>query len=333
MHRADKLVGMASAPRQATSHRRGLAGDLARGNGRLPETERLPRTQVGTTPQHLLMTLLGHYWFDRSEHLPSAALAELLAEFGISEPSARTALNRLTRRGLLVSSKRGRNTYYGLSAHALPLIRESMKRIVAFGARESKPWDGGWTIVSFSVPEARRDVRHSIRTNLHWLGFAALYDGFWCSPWDERDAALAMLSDLGVHSATVMRAQVDPRSTVQPLSAWDLEVVKQSYLEFEEEFSLMLDNVRRGALTASQALVARTKVMDSWRTFPGLEPDLPVELLPVDWPRARMRKLFLELYDSLAPVAKARFEQIVAKYSPELATLVTRPPLELEPTG
>src|ERR1700723_461801 len=107
MHRAGKLGGMASAPREATSHRRGLAGDLARGNGRLPETERLPRTQVGTTPQHLLMTLLGHYWFDRGELLPSGGLADFLAELGIGEPSARTALNRLTRRGLLVSSKRG----------------------------------------------------------------------------------------------------------------------------------------------------------------------------------------------------------------------------------
>lgn len=324
---------MASTTTQATASGHRAAEDVARGKGRLPGTGSLPRAQVGTTPQHLLMTLLGHYWFDRAEHLPSAALAELLSEFGISEPSARTAMNRLTRRGLLVSSKRERNTYYGQSARALPLIREAMRRVVVFGATESKPWDGVWTMVSFSVPESRRDVRHSIRTNLGWLGFAALYDGLWCSPWDERDAALAMLSDLGVHSATVMRADVDPRSTVQPLSAWDLEAVRQRYLEFEEEFSPMLDDVRRGALTASRALTARTKVMDSWRTFPGLEPDLPAGLLPGDWPRTRTRKLFLELYDSLAPVAKARFEQIVASYSRELASLVTRPPLELEPTA
>jgi phenylacetic acid degradation operon negative regulatory protein len=331
--RAGTLVGMASTTTRATARGHRTAGDVAHGNGRLPETDRLPRAQVGTTPQHLLMTLLGHYWFDRSQHLPSTALVELLSEFGISEKSARTALNRLARRGLLVSSKRGRNTYYGLSASSLPLVREAMKRVVTFGARESRPWDGSWTMVSFSVPESQRDVRHSVRTNLGWLGFAALYDGLWCFPWDERDAALTVLSDLGVKSATVIRAEVDPRSSVQPLSAWDLEAVRQRYLEFGEEFSPMLDDARRGALTASQALVARTKVMDSWRTFPSFEPDLPADLLPGDWPRARMRKLFLELYDSLAPVARARFEQIVAKHAPELASLVTHPPLELEPTA
>jgi phenylacetic acid degradation operon negative regulatory protein len=333
-HQASTLVGMASTTMRATARGHRTAGDVARDDGQLLETDRLPRAQVGTTPQHLLMTLLGHYWFGRSEQLPSAALAELLSEFGISEKSGRTALNRLAKRGLLVSSKRGRSTYYGLSARALPLVREEMKRVVTFGARESRPpWDGGWTMVSFSVPESRRDVRHAVRTNLGWLGFAALYDGLWCLPWDERDAALTMLSDLGVHSATVMRAEVDPRSTVQPLSAWDLDAVRQRYLEFEEEFSPILDDVRRGALTASQALVGRTKVMDTWRTFPSIEPDLPTDLLPGDWPRERMRKLFLEVYDSLAPVARARFEQIVAKYSPELASLVTHPPLELEPTA
>ena len=234
-------------------------------NGGLPATQRLPRSQIGTTPQHLLMTLLGDYWFERSEHLPSAALVDLLAEFGISEPSARAALNRLAKRGLLVSSKRGRNTYYGVSPRALPLLRETLKRLVAFGIRESRPWDGGWTIVAFSVPEAHRDVRHSIRSTLRWLGFAALYDGLWCSPWLEQDAALAMLSDLGVHSATVMRAQIDPRSAVQARSAWDLEALRREYLEFDAEFSPLLDDVRRGTLTASEALVARTKVMDSWR--------------------------------------------------------------------
>ncbi len=274
------------------------------------------------------MTLLGHYWFGRTEHLPSAALVELLAEFDISEPSARAALTRLTKRGLLVSSKRGRNTYYGLNAGMAAVVEEAQRRVVTFGAREGKPWDGAWTIVAFSVPEVRRQLRHSLRTNLRWLGFAALYDGLWCSPWDERDAALAMLSELGAGSATVLRAEIDPRSGLQALSAWDLDGVKQSYLKFEEEFSPMLDDVRRGALTASQALVARTKVMDSWRNFPGIEPDLPVELLPDDWPRARVRKLFLELYYSLAPVATARIQQIVAEHSPELAELVTRPPLE-----
>jgi phenylacetic acid degradation operon negative regulatory protein len=267
--------------------------DAAPATAELLEDHRLPRSQVGTTPQHLVMTLLGDYWFGRMEQLPSAALVGLLAEFDISEPSTRAALNRLTKRGLLMSSKRGRNTYYGLHTRAIPLLRDGAKQIAVFGAPEARPWDGMWTVVAFSVPEVERWLRHGVRTKLRWLGFAALY------------------------------AEIDERSTVQALSAWDLEALKREYLEFGEEFSPILDKARRGALTASQALVERTKVMDRWRNFLGAEPDLPTELLPGNWPRSRMRRLFFELYDSLGPVARARCHQIIAEHSPELATLVT----------
>ena len=305
----------------STAHRRSAAAAASEGDTLAGDTG-LPRSQLGTSPQHLLMTLLADYWLDRTEHLPSAALVALLAEFGASEASARAALNRLTKRRLLVASKRGRNTYYGLHSRAHGLSWEAFARIVNFGAHDERAWDGRWTVVAFSVPEAQRQLRHTVRARLRWQGFAALYDGLWCSPWDEQDAALAILTDIGVESATVMRAQIDPRSPAQALSAWDLEALKQEYLEFEEEFSPMLEDARRGAVTASDALIIRTRVMDSWRSFPGVEPDLPVELLPEDWPRSRMRSFFVELYDGLAPLAKARFQQIVAQYSPELAALV-----------
>ena len=311
------------AERTTTGRRASSGAQIVHGGASPNAPDGLPRNQAGTTPQHLLMTLLGDYWLGRTEQLPSAVLVDLLAEFEVTKPSARIALNRLTKRGLLVSSKRGRNTYYGPTGQAVSLVCDTLKRIVAFGARETRPWDGAWTVVAFSVPETQRQLRHSIRASLRWLGFAALYDGLWCSPWNEHDAAVLILSELGVRSATVMRAEIDGRSSVHAFSGWDLEAVEQRYLEFEHVFSPMLDDVRRGALTASEALVARTKLMDNWRRFLGVEPDLPAQLLPDNWPRARMRELFVELYDGLAPVAVARCQQIIARHSPELATLVT----------
>ena len=59
-------------------------------------------------PPRLLLTLLGDYWWRRTEPLPSAALVALLAEFGVSDSAARAALSRLTRNGLLITSKSGR---------------------------------------------------------------------------------------------------------------------------------------------------------------------------------------------------------------------------------
>src|SRR5580693_4406003 len=65
-------------------------------------------------PPRLLLTLLGDYWWQRTEPLPSAVIVALLAEFGVSDSAARAALSRLTRNGLLVTSRTGRRTFVRL---------------------------------------------------------------------------------------------------------------------------------------------------------------------------------------------------------------------------
>src|SRR5580765_4009400 len=112
------------------------------------ETEvlELPRIQTGANPQHLIITLLGDYWFGRKEHLPSAGLVALANEFDITSTSARAALSRLARRGLLDSTKDGRRTFYGLTPHAERVFTEGLGRIMRFGLNNA-PWDGLWSVV------------------------------------------------------------------------------------------------------------------------------------------------------------------------------------------
>lgn len=296
---------------------------VTRAAGDLDQEIRLPRTQSGPQPQHLLVTLLGDYWYERDEHLPSAALVALLGEFGISAVAARAALSRLARRGLLESSKAGRRTYYGLTPRAADVLRDGGRRIMGFGTG-ARSWDGQWRVAVFSVPEEQRDVRHAARTRLRWLGFAPLYDGVWISPRDAADEAARVLAELGVHSYTVLTARVPPRvpQGAGPLAAWDLGELERRYDRFVAERAELLARTRAGAVGAAEALPARTAVMDTWRHFPNLDPELPAELLPAGWPRGRARAVFAELYDTLGPLAEIRVRQLVARFSPELAPLV-----------
>ena len=61
----------------------------------------------------------------------------------------------------------------------------------------------------------------------------------------------------------------------------------------------------------------------AWRSFPALDPDLPGELLPADWPREQARQLFIATYDDLGPLAQRRVQQILARYAPDLARAAT----------
>jgi phenylacetic acid degradation operon negative regulatory protein len=275
-------------------------------------------------PPRLLLTLLGDYWWKCQEQLPSAALVALLTDFGISNTAARAALNRLVRHDLLVTSKHGRQTFYGLSERASQVLDDGVRRIFTFG-QHSHPWDGHWSVVAFSIPEEKRRLRYVLRDQLRWLGFAPLYDGLWISPRASLHDTSARLAKLSIHTATLFRARVlegTPEAGL-PQQAWDLNSLRTQYQQFIYMVQPLSVRIQSSSLSSDDALQARTRIMDAWRRFPTLDPDLPTQLLPANWPRAQARQLFIETYDALGPLALRRVQQIIARYAPDLAKSVT----------
>jgi phenylacetic acid degradation operon negative regulatory protein len=289
------------------------------------DTSRLPRAQAGSPPQHLLVTFLADYCLRRSARLPSAALVTLAGDFGVTAGSSRAALSRLARRGAVEQSRQGRRTSYALSSAAARVLIRGSRRLVAF-ARDAEDWDGNWTVVAFSLPEDRRDARHLLRSRLRWQGFAPLYDGMWVSPRAGAAVAAEVVEGLGVPAVTVLRArdevQVGP-GTRLPLHAWDLDEIAAAYREFLDRWTPVVQRLRRGDVSAGEALVVRTRIMDTYRRFPGLDPQLPMRLMPTSWPREHARALFAEAYDWLGPLAEARVRQLVAEHDPDLVAFVS----------
>jgi len=282
----------------------------------------LPRAQIGAEPQLLLTSLLGDFWYWRDEHIPSAALVRLLAEFGITADGARAAMRRLAARGLLTVARSGRTTGYGIPARTSEVIVERTHRMLTFGA-SAPAWDGQWTVVAFSVPENAREVRGALRARLRVLRFAALYDGVWVSPYDQVEQARAVLDELDVPTATVLRATEPPGGGggAGPVGAFDLEPLAEDYRTFVERYRPLLAEVEAGRVGPADALRLRTALRVDWRRFPESDPDLPAELLPADFPRAGAQRVFAQIYDRLGPLAELRFRQLLGAVSPELAAL------------
>jgi phenylacetic acid degradation operon negative regulatory protein len=279
----------------------------------------LPRSQQGAEPQLLLTSLLGDFWYWRDEHIPSAALVQLLGEFDISPASARAAIRRLAARGLLTVSRSGRTTAYGIPARTSAVIIERTHRMLTFGTT-TPDWDGQWTVVTFSVPEQDRGLRTALRSRLRVLRFAALYDGVWVSPHDLAEDALAALRELELRSATVFRATEVPGSAAAA-AAFDLEPLAREYEQFVDRYEQVLSGLEAGLISPAQALRTRTELRVDWRRFPETDPDLPAELLPAGWARDRAQKVFLQIYDRLGPLAELRFRQVLAGTDPALAEL------------
>lgn len=287
----------------------------------LPPGPRLPRSTTGREPQYLIVTLLGDYWFGRREKIPSAALVELLADFDVTESSARQAMRRLTNRGFLVQEKVGRTTYYGIPDRYTESTVARRRRVFRFGL-EFTDWDGHWTVVSFSIPEKNRDVRRLLRNGLRDLRFGLLNDAIWVSPHHRAEQATALLDELGVTDGSVMRAEILPRpgrdqSFVDVFGLRDLEA---EYRDFIARREPVIDNVVAGRIAPSDALVLRTEIMSEWLQFRQVDPSLPSQLLPEGWPRARAREVAFRIYDELGTTAEGRFRQILGAIDRDLAS-------------
>jgi phenylacetic acid degradation operon negative regulatory protein len=209
-----------------------------------------------------------------------------------------------------------------LSARAAEVLTEGRGHILSFGAGQAA-WSGRWTVAAFSVPEDDRSRRHALRTRLGWYGFAPLYDGLWVSPHERIAEVTEILSELGIDRATVFTAELAEGGPVggHPIKAWDLDALQAEYERLLAGYDPVRRRWRTGQVGTAEALVARTALMDDWRTMPSLDPELPTELLPPRWPRARARELFVELYDGLAGLAEQRVVQVVAEYDTDLAAL------------
>ena len=284
----------------------------------VPSTPNLPRKQSGSNPQYLLITLLGDFWPGVPVDLPSAGIVALLGEFGISPTGARSALSRLSTRGVLTQSKQGRNTFYRLSDDVASVGARSLHGIIAFAVEdEDTEWDGTWTLVAFSIPEDERQQRASLRSKLRSHRYTPLQDGVWMSTAPPTEELRADLEEFSERYLTVFQSRVVPPDGLRargPALASELDALAEEYAEFIEHYRGVLDVARTGDLAPKQAYLERVRLMSRWRGLYRMDPRLPASLLPANWRRREAGELFRETYDGLGPLAEMHCRRVLAAF-------------------
>lgn len=215
-------------------------------------------------------------------------MLQLLGAFDITEPAARVAINRLAARGALILERRGRTTWYCRSRTLLAILAQGRAITERFGPPRTG-WDGTWTVLTWSIPDRATIDANRLRRDLRELGFAPLSSGVWVSPDPSTDRLAATLSNApDLRHSIFTSAQA---SGVDPRRAWDPHDIRTAYDEFLSEFRPVLARAHRSRFRDRDALVARTRAVYRWFVIATIDPDLPEELVPKRWPRARAHEL------------------------------------------
>jgi phenylacetic acid degradation operon negative regulatory protein len=124
------------------------------------------------------------------------------------------------------------------------------------------------------------------------------------------------LPGVSLGALTVFRAshvELATGSNRNPIEAWDIAAVAAHYENFIRCWKPLLARIKSGRINGAAAVQARTEIMDAYRRIPLLDPQLPIELMPGGWPRARTREIFVAIYDGLAERAQEHVRSIAAR--------------------
>ena len=272
------------------------------------------RREVGmASARSLLLTVLGEFVHPRHSKVWTATLVQSLKLLGVEEKSARQALTRTANEGLLSSTRHGRRVQWELTAAGGELLEEGTRRIYGF-MRERRTWDGRWLILTVPIPESQRRLRHRLRTQLTWLGLGSPTSGLWISPDATKDRSVhQVIRNLGLETqAFAWTGSTTGLGDEQGLmaEAWDLAGVEELYLAFIAEFE------SREAQSQGDAFVAQVGIVQEWRRFPFLDPDLPRELLDHDWPGPRAAAAFHDRHGRWHRAAQAEWDRLAKESGP-----------------
>jgi phenylacetic acid degradation operon negative regulatory protein len=244
----------------------------------------------------VLVSFLGAVVRPMGNWMPIAGAVELMAELGFDAASVRTAVFRLKKRGWLVAEARGGARGYALTGEAMTALAAGDE--IIWHARQPATLDGGWCVVSFSIPESARGQRHQLRSHLASLGFGNVSSAMWIAPARMQEHARRVIAELSLttHCAVFVGDYVDgPDLSTLLHRSWDLDVIDKRYRAFIDHFGDRVHESDSSLAEPGDAFTTYLEVVDRWRRLPFRDPGLPVELLPSDWSGREAGALFERL--------------------------------------
>lgn len=250
----------------------------------------------------LLRTVVGLYLRPLDGWITAAALVALAGDLGIPTAQARTGITRLKQKGLLLAEREGA-IGYRLNPAAVPMLERGDRRI--FEMREMTD-DDPWCLVSFSIPESDRSVRHQLRRRLQWIGAGGVSPALWICPGHLHDEALQILDELDARRWATLFTATAPAPAGTPAEAaaqwWDLAALRAEHLSFQASLDAL----------PTAPFAAYVQLIDRWRVLPYTDPGLPPSMLPPDWPGRRSFDAFARLSAELAGPALAHVRAVAS---------------------
>jgi phenylacetic acid degradation operon negative regulatory protein len=254
------------------------------------------------------MTFFGAFLRRIGGWIAVADLVALMGDLGLDEQAVRSAVSRLKRRGVIASERRAGAAGYRLTPRGEAILEAGDARI--FGRDGGGPDE--WLLVVFSIPEARRALRHKLRARLQWLGLGTVAAGVWIAPARAEAEVERVIDELELAGHVELFRGRHLGGTAAVAEWWDLDAIAAEYRAYVAAWEPALGG-RARTPTPSEAFADHVGQLDAWRRIPFHDPGLPAAALPADWPGAHAWAVFRELDRRLSRAALRHVEARVRR--------------------
>lgn len=241
-----------------------------------------------------VMIILGDFILPNQKTFWLDEMLRKLSLLDVLERTARSTLSRMRKDGWFDVEKVGRRNRYTLTKWGETILRQGDLRIFEQAVQE---WDGKWHLLTYSLPEDKRVLRHNLVKQLSWLGYGRISRGTWLCPYDRRESLRRALKQsetnkfLHFFSGNYL-GNTDIDQLIQ--NCWDFETISGEYKGFIRYYEQVLADLRENTnqLTSEDAFCQRFWVSYDFLPLLRLDPNLPKIFLPAPWAGFEARQLY-----------------------------------------
>ena len=178
----------------------------------------------------------------------------------------------------LIKKEEGLNKMYSLSDSGHRFLNSVLDTI----HRPVLHWDNQWRFVWFSIPEKNRSKRDKFRRFLEGIGMKPILNSLWVGAIDRKQVILTEISNLNIQDKVLFVETEMPLgiSKNDILKGWDFEISRSYYEEFITKCNLYFSNPSKDNYKTKKFIFEYALILNT-------EPNLPIELLPDNWPKFR----------------------------------------------
>jgi phenylacetic acid degradation operon negative regulatory protein len=240
------------------------------------------------------------FLLDSDPWLPTAAWVRMLVALDLPAATARTSLHRMDKGGYL-----DRTSHAGVPGYAMS---ERWREFVHSAQTLPQPdveTQTRWALVTFSIPETQRDLRHTLRSLLERSSMAPLGNGTWIGPEVVVPALEQLVQTLGL-SGYVDCFLAENRAfrdddVALARRCWDLDTLQRNFAAFEADADVQL---ARPDVTDDEAFVTVVTMHNAWRRLETRAPALPARMLPAGGSRPASEAALDRLLTARLPAAR-----------------------------